>query len=204
MNIGDVISFDKYQWRIIEIKDSAMLLITEHIVNQRPYHNLPEGVTWANSEIRAYLNGEFLEQFNSKSLSRMLKKTNKNNDNPWYGSEGGEDTNDIIFLLSLDEAVRYYFGDSSKNLDNPSSKQRYWFQRKDENNSKRQARYFDDSWWWWLRTPGRDNKRAVYIHGDGNIGIQGNRNFNYGSTTIHRATNDNSGGIRPAVWVKIY
>lgn len=33
-----------------------------------------------------------------------------------------------------------YFGDSRKNLEHPSPKQRYWFQRKEENNIKRQAR----------------------------------------------------------------
>ena len=32
----------------------------------------------------------------------------------------------------------------------------------------------DSVWWWWLRSPGRLNVKAVYVHGDGNIGIQGN------------------------------
>ncbi|MCG8685316.1 MAG: hypothetical protein MI892_10600, partial [Desulfobacterales bacterium] len=50
-------------------------------------------------------------------------------------------------------------------------------------------------WWWWLRSPGRDNRRAVYIHGDGYIGIQGNGPFRYNSSTIHPSTGDNSGGV---------
>lgn len=203
MQVGDQLQFDQYQWRILAIKNQELLLLTENMVCQRPYHDGPEAVTWADCELRRYLNGEFLDSFSSTNRERMLTVVNETPDNPWYGSEGGAMTQDTLFLLSLDEAVRHYFGDSSQNLDNPSPKQRYWFQRKDLNNQKRQADYLDSSWWWWLRTPGRDNKRAIYIHGDGNIGIQGNKSFKYSSTTRHRSTGDNSGGIRPAVWVRI-
>jgi hypothetical protein len=84
-----------------------------------------------------------------------------------------EDTVDRVFLLSLDEVVRAYFGDSSRLLDNPKPNQRYWFDRKDENNAKRKALFFESPWWWWTRTPGQAQQVAVYVHGDGNIGIQG-------------------------------
>jgi len=96
--------------------------------------------------------------------------------------------------------VCQYFGDSSSKLKNPGKNQRYWFERKDENNSKRIAKLLGKewSWWWWLRSPGRVNVKAVYIHGDGNIGIQGNNilkgNINDGECT---------GGVRPALWLKL-
>ncbi len=121
--------------------------------------------------------------------------------NPWYETEGGEDTYDRIFLLSLEEAVIKYFGDSRHCLENRSPKQRYWFQKKDHNNSLRRASFDGYIWWWWLRTPGRDKKRAIYIHGDGNIGIQGNGTYKYSSNTLHPKTLDNSGGIRPVLWL---
>lgn len=95
------------------------------------------------------------------------------------------------------------FGDSSKNLENRSSKQRYWFHKKDINNNKRRSSFEGYIWWWWLRSSGRDNRRAVYIHGDGNIGIQGNGTFRYSSNTIHPLTGDNSGGVRPALWLSL-
>ena len=60
--------------------------------------------------------------------------TNKNPNNPWYGSMGGEDTQDKIFLLTIEDVVCKYFGDSSRLLYNPSKNHRYWFQRKVENN----------------------------------------------------------------------
>ncbi|GHV39487.1 hypothetical protein FACS189490_03180 [Clostridia bacterium] len=106
-----------------------------------------------------------------------------------------------MFLLSLEEAVCRYFGDSGAKLYNPKKNQRYWFERKDENNGKRLAKlqWKDWYWWYWLRSPGRVGVKAVYIHGiDGNVGIQGN-NILKGNVADGKCT----GGVRPALWVKL-
>lgn len=203
MQIGDTVAFDRYQWRVLAVQNGAALLITENMVAQRAYHNHAGDVTWAECELRAYLNGAFYDAFSEANQSRILAVTNKTPDNPWYGSRGGVDTLDHIFLLTIEDAVCKYFGDSSKQLETRSPKQRYWFQRKDENNGKRRSTFDGYGWWWWLRSPGRDNRRAVYIHGDGNIGIQGNGTYRYSSNTLHPVTGDNCGGIRPALWLKL-
>lgn len=203
MQTGNLIAFDRYTWRVLALEKDAALLMTEEIVGQQPYHDRPGDVSWAGCALRKYLNGPFFDAFREESRARIRAVTNKTPDNPWYGAAGGEDTRDYIFLLSIDEAVRQYFGDSGKNLDNRSPKQRYWFQKKDENNVRRQAVCEGRSWWWWLRSPGRDNRRAVYIHGDGNLGIQGNGTYRYNSNTLHPLSGDNSGGIRPALWLAL-
>ena len=201
--IGSIISFGDYNWRVLDTQENAVLIITEEIIEQRAYHDARNDITWADCSLRKYLNGEFYDRFTATDKSRIISVLNKNCDNQWYGSRGGEDTWDYIFLLNIEETVCKYFGDSSKNLENRSAKQRYWFQKKDENNIKRRSKFDGYVWWWWLRSPGRDNRRAVYIHGDGNIGIQGNGTFRYSSNTIHPSTGDNSGGVRPALWLKL-
>lgn len=203
MEIGDHIALGKNEWRILDRQDNAVLLIAECVVEQRPYHNGAGDVTWADCALREYLNGAFYENFAPAEKERILPVVNNTPDNPWYGAGGGDDTLDRIFLLSMEETVCKYFGDSSGNLNNRSAKQRYWFQKKDENNVRRRAAFQGHVWWWWLRSPGRDNRRAVYVHGDGNIGIQGNGVYRYSSNTIHSTTGDNSGGVRPALWLKI-
>lgn len=203
MNVGEKIIFGNYEWRILEIQDDKILLITEEIIMQKDYHNKKEHITWKDCDLRKYLNIDFYNTFSSEEKERIIEVKNKNSDNLWYNSNGGEDTIDKIFLLSLDEVVRIYFGDSSYLLDNPLDKQRYWFQRKDENNINRITRYNGSIWWWWLRTPGKDNRYAVYVHGDGNIGIQGNGISKRNVKIIHPITLDNRGGIRPALWIKI-
>lgn len=200
-NIGRVMLFGGYNWRILDIKNNAALIITEYIIEQRSYHDAYKDITWADCSLRKYLNGEFYDKFNATDKSRIIPVINKNPDNQWYGSKGGVDTKDSIFILSIEEVVCQYFGDSSSKLQNPGKNQRYWFERKDENNSKRIARLEvnkEGIWWWWLRSPGRVNVKAVYIHGDGNIGIQGN-NILKGNISDGKCT----GGVRPALWLKL-
>ncbi len=201
MQVGDKISFGNYTWQVVDIQNDRALMITEHIIEQRPYHNAYVGITWADCSLRSYLNGEFYDRFCTEDKSRIVPVININSDNQWYGTNGGEDTRDRIFLLSMEEVVCLYFGDSSLKLYNPGRNQRYWFERKDENNRRRIARLEankEQIWWWWVRTPGRVNVKAVYIHGDGNIGIQGN-NILKGNIADGKCT----GGVRPALWLKL-
>jgi hypothetical protein len=165
--IGSTVSFGDYNWRILDIHNNMALIITEYIIEQRAYHDAYKDITWADCSLRKYLNGEFYDKFTATDKSRIIPVLNKNPGNQWYGSKGGADTQDSIFLLSIEEAVCQYFGDSSSKLYNRGKNQRYWFERKDENNSKRIARLEgkNGAWWWWLRSPGRVNVKAVYIFG---------------------------------------
>jgi hypothetical protein len=200
MQVGDKIIFDKYEWRVLDIQDNMALIITEYIIELRPYHDAYKDITWVDCSLRKYLNDEFYEKFTAADQARIVPVINKNLDNQWYGSKGGVDTKDSIFLLSIEEVACRYFGDSSSLLNNPKKNQRYWFERKDENNSKRSTRLEGVEWnsWWWLRSPGRINIKAVYIHGDGNIGIQGN-NILKGNISDGKCL----GGVRPALWLKL-
>lgn len=201
LGIASIMPFGSYNWRILDIQEDAALVITENIIDQRPYHDAYKDITWVDCALRAYLNGAFYDSFSAAEKSKIIPVMNQNHDNQWYGSTGGADTRDSIFLLSIEEAVCRYFGDSSSKLYDPRKNKRYWFERKDENNSKRIARLVPDKggiWWWWLRSPGRVNVKAVYIHGDGNIGIQGN-NILKGNLSDGRCT----GGVRPAMWLKL-
>ena len=200
MQAGDKILFGNYEWRVLEVQNNTALIITEYIIEQRAYHNAYKDITWADCSLRKYLNSEFYDRFSVAEKSRIIPVLNKNPDNQWYGTKGGTDTQDSIFLLSIEETVCRYFGDSSSKLYSPGKNQRYWFERKDKNNSKRIARLEkrkEGSWWWWLRSPGRVSIKAVYIHGDGNIGIQGN-NILKGNISDGEC----KGGVRPALWLK--
>ena len=199
IKMDSTLSFGGYNWRVLEIQDNMALLITEDIIEQRAYHDAYKDITWADCSLRKYLNGEFYDKFSEADKSRIMPVLNKNLDNQWYGSKGGVDTKDSIFLLSIEEVCKY-FGDSRSKLYNRGKNQRYWFERKDENNNKRIARFEGETWgsWWWLRSPGRVSVKAVYIHGDGNIGIQGN-NILKGNISDGKCT----GGVRPALWLKL-
>ena len=200
MQVGDKIIFGEYEWRVLYIQNNTALIITEYIIEQRAYHDAYKDITWADCSLRKYLNDEFYGKFTAADQTRVIPVINENPDNQWYGSKGGADTMDSIFLLSLEEVTCQYFGDSSSKLYSPGKNQRYWFQRKDENNSNRVTRLKGEEWstWWWLRSPGRVSVKAVYVHGDGNIGIQGN-NILKGNI----ADGECKGGVRPALWLML-
>ena len=195
MQTGDSLFFHKYEWFVLDIRDNAALIISEQVIENRAYHSSYVDSTWADCVLRKYLNGEFYDGFNAADKSRIIQTCNVNPDNPWYGAKGGEDTKDYIFLLSIEEVVCKYFGDSSHILLNPGKqKYKYWFDKKDENNQKRLTNGS-----WWLRSPGRTNRLAAYIHGlapnqadssGGCVGINGNNISGLG-------------GLRPALWLKL-
>ncbi|MEG0775510.1 DUF6273 domain-containing protein, partial [Clostridium sp.] len=65
MQVGDKIVLDRYEWRILDIQNNTALIITEDIIEQRPYHDAYKDITWADCALRKYLNGEFYDKFNA-------------------------------------------------------------------------------------------------------------------------------------------
>jgi len=197
-NLNGTVKFGEYDWRVLCTENGASLLITENIIGQRRYHSSHAGITWEECDLRKYLNGEFYEKFGESEKSRILTVTNKNPDNPWYGTKGGGDTEDRVFVLSLEEAVKY-LGDSG---DLKNRRGWYWenseFSLKDGKggfindlyNDKRIAAFEGENDWWWLRTPGEYDHCAVRVGYVGRVRVIGIY-VNY------------IRGVRPALWVKI-
>ncbi len=199
MQAGDKIRFGEYDWRVLTAEDDKVLIITDKIIEHRSYHSKYVDITWAECSLREYLNTEFYDRFFEAEKAKIVPVINKNPDNPWFHTIGGEDTEDKVFILSLEELACKYFGDSSSLLYNPRKNQRYWYERKDANNDKRSAELWnrEQRWWYWIRTPGRFSIKAVYVFPDGNIGIHGN-NILKGNVADGYCT----GGVRPAMWIK--
>ena len=53
--INDIITFGKYNWQLLDIKDDRALIITKDIIDLRWYHNDFVDITWADCELRTYL-----------------------------------------------------------------------------------------------------------------------------------------------------
>ena len=204
--VGEVISFGDIQWRVLDTQDDRVLLLSEYIIDLRPYHGTEGSITWEHSDIRAWLNGEFYNRFSAEERARINVTQVVNNDNPWFGTPGGNNTTDRVFLLSLDEVVRY-FGDSGE-LANPRSRDdEQWWGFHDQYDETREARIAPSEertftfarqgeaitlndgshWWWLLRSPGFSNFAA---HVSGHVNVHGGDIYGIG------------GGIRPAMWVE--
>jgi hypothetical protein len=196
--IGDVIPFGEYNWRVLDVQGDRALIITEDVLDEkRKYHEQFAEVTWETCDLRKYLNSEFLDKFDK---DKIILTDNKNPDNLWYGTKGGNDTQDKIFLLSLEE-VDYYFGNSG---DYSSMKRKKYNNGKflPDNNgycfsnthdsSRKATNGKGEACWWWLRSPGDDSNYVASVVGDGCVRVLGIYVFdNY------------YGGFRPALWLKL-
>ena len=204
--IGQIIDFGGYQWRILDIHDKRALIITENVIFQSIYHDEKISMTWEKCRIRSYLNQEFYYGFSESDRGRIIETMIPNPPNPWFGTSGGNDTIDNIFLLSLDEVIKY-FGDSG---DLKNRKGWYWNDGnpvlgdgkgiliKDQFDENRTAYMLDNTsaqrdigrTYWRLRTPGK-SEDLVMIIWHGWIGLDGNELFM------------TDGGIRPALWLRL-
>ncbi|MCL2002730.1 MAG: DUF6273 domain-containing protein [Oscillospiraceae bacterium] len=130
-NIGEIMEFGGYEWLVLDVQGGKAFLLSEKVLESRKYHNEGIDITWADSDLRAYLNGEFLSSFSESDRARIAETSIINNDNPEYGTPGGNNTVDKIFLLSIDEALAYFANDSARIAYDSGGK----------------------AIWWWLRSP---------------------------------------------------
>jgi tetratricopeptide (TPR) repeat protein len=140
-SVGDRVHFGDIDWRVLDVQDGRVLLISWDILEQRAYNNEQADVTWETCSLRAYLNSEFLAaHFSEDEQGRIALSTIINDDNPEYGTPGGNDTEDKVFLLSINEVTGYLISDSD-----------------------REAKYQGSGHWWCLRSPGVDASSAADV-----------------------------------------
>lgn len=129
-------------WRVLRREENRALLLCERKAAVLPYHREPQEVTWESCDLRRWLNAVFLPlSFSEAERARILPVSLHTPDNPQFGSSGGADTEDRLFLLSLEESLALLPEDADRALD----------------------------CWWWLRSPGFDNAFAASVTPDGSV-----------------------------------
>ena len=207
-NPGEIIQFGGYGWRVLDVQDNRALIITEDIIGVRPYDSDFDSEftdeVWATCSLRKYLNDGFLNKFTPEDRERIIETKVDNPANLWYGTKGGKDTDDKIFLLSLEEADRYfgnsgdYLNERRKDFDFDSEK----FEEDEENggyfsnahDSDRQAKYNGIPTFWWLRSPGIHKGSAASVFYNGGICVFGLDLYCVLEVMC---------GVRPALWLEI-
>lgn len=194
-DIGDTIVFGNYhganEWLVLDKQNGKVLLISKDCLDTKPYNEEYEPVTWETCTLRQWLNGEFINgAFAEKEKALICDTYLQNPDNPKEGTDGGNDTTDKVFLLSIDEAEKYF-----------------------DNTVARRAGATDyaiangigmtgsGGSYWWLRSPGSVNDRAASVSYDGYVEESGER-VN-GTDYTFNGYIDVNYGVRPAIWVNI-
>jgi hypothetical protein len=171
-------------WRVLTIdeKGKRALLITDKVIDSRSYHGTYKSVTWAECDLRKWLNEKFLETaFTEAERKRIAPAENENPANKAYGTAGGRSTKEKVFLLSIDEAERFFRSDGDRAAEATDFAGKQGVLTRDDRMG----------WWWWLRSPGGSRHRAACVRPGGDI-------YDYGCYVYTDYV-----GVRPALWLNL-
>lgn len=103
------------EWDVISASGGKAVLISHKILYSMEFDSSTGETTWEDSDIRAWLNGDFYNNsFNETEKNRIITVTNENPGNCYYTSDGDDysygsnDTQDNVYLLSVEDLLKYY------------------------------------------------------------------------------------------------
>ena len=200
LNVGDVVEFGKYEqdnntsngkedveWNVLAKEDNRVLLISKYALDCKQYNSTYTDVTWETCSLRQWLNGTFLNDAFSTEKQALIQDTYVSADaNPDCSTDPGNATTDKIFLLSINEAKKYFCSDEDR-MCVPTEY------------AKANGAY-TSNWYtkngvptcvWWVRSPGFFRNYAALVGDDGSV--------DYGGLYVHY----DHAYVRPAMWVSI-
>ena len=176
---NDYFKYEPIKWRVLRYENSEAFLLSEAILDSQPYHSENEEIDWEKSSIRAWLNNEFINKAFSDEENKAINTVELiNKDNSKYGTQGGKNTSDKLFLLSLSE------------VDGTEESKEYGFWDKKTRKCKNDN-FSEETYFWWLRSPGNSSHDAAGVYYYGWV-------FGYGYDV-----QELTGGIRPALYLNL-
>lgn len=207
VKIGETITFGKYEqdknknngpedieWIVLDIKDGNCLLISKCGLDAKAYNESdsvfnPKETIWEKCSLRKWLNRDFLQEAFFTDEQSLIQITNVNNSvsNGQWDTDGGNDTEDKIFLLSHQEVFEQYPQILKQNecIITPYAISNGAYNRPGKNTDGKLTGC------WWLRSPGLSQDSAEYI--------SDYLNLNGKSDIVSTSSNC----IRPALWIKM-
>lgn len=109
--------YEPIKWRVLSINEDgtdAFVMADEVIDLTNYYHDNSVEITWEKSNVREWLNNTFLTTaFNEAEINAIKETTVTTADNKWSGEAGGNDTDDKVYLPSIEEMLETAYGFSS-------------------------------------------------------------------------------------------
>lgn len=201
--------YEPIKWRVLNRNGNDAFLLADVVLDDQLYNTNFTDVTWKTSSMRSWLNGygasvnqpridysrkNFIDTAFTASQKNAIYTTNVvNNNNINYGTAGGSNTSDKIFLLSESEVY------------NTATAEKYGFVKErytiDEAKRSSCSTYAyamgvgavrgEISVNWWLRSPGDDSESAAEVDGYGWVISVGGSVSNYDA------------GVRPALHLNL-
>ncbi|MBQ3072558.1 MAG: TIR domain-containing protein [Oscillospiraceae bacterium] len=201
IKVGSYITFGAYEqdnntsngkenieWLVLEKQDDKTLVISKEVLDFKPHRTSYRDVTWESSELRNWLNTNFINTAFSAEEKKLIPTVTVPADkNPEYNTDPGNATQDRVFLLSIAEANKYFSSSSARRC-KPSAYvvalETYGYIE-------------NEPCPWWLRSPGSYQSRVAYVDEDGDVYDDD------GVIVFHADPGSGPKGVRPALWIDL-
>ena len=154
-DVGDVMFFGTYgkediEWQVLVKEEGRILVVSRYALDYRKYNSSLEQVTWETCSLRKWLNDDFVNAAFSTEEKAMIPTVTVSADkNPDCRTDPGKATEDKVFLLSVNEAKKYFSSNEARKCTMMTNKQD------------------DVRCFWWLRTPGNSLSSAALVNSNG-------------------------------------
>ena len=158
------------KWRVLSVNGNDAFLLADRNLDAGSYNEKFTDVTWATCTLRTWLNDTFLNTAFTPAEQTAIKNTTVvNKDNPYYGTEGGENTIDKVYLLSIAEVCNTAYGFNGEFDTNSETREaKNTAYAKECGAWTSTSTEYEGNGWWWLRSPGTDRSiNASYVDDSG-------------------------------------
>ena len=226
--VGDIIKFGHYEqdgntangkeeieWQVLKVESDRVLVVSKYGLDCKKYNDKYANVTWETCTLRQWLNNDFKNAaFTATEQAKIPTVTIVNKNNPKYGTAGGNNTNDQIFCLSLEEMESYFGNYSWYDSENMygfnqnlicaptqyaenNGAYTYTITESDYNSGLKDKGYTSDvigrrGGCWWLRSPGDYSSTACFVF-----------YFGYAGVRYSNSVEDGYSAVRPALFLNI-
>lgn len=160
--------WERIKWRVLQNDDSTLFVVADQGLDCKDYNEELTSIKWESSTLRNWLNDTFYRTaFSSNEQNAIVEQTLVNEDNQYFGTKGGNDTKDNVYLLSYKEAINPDYG-FCENYDTYSVSRR--LQTSDYAHALGVYNTNDNyagNCRWWLRSPGSFTDIAAYVNCSG-------------------------------------
>jgi len=193
-SVGDIITFGSYEqdndldngqepleWIVLDVQDGKAMLLTKYCIDTVIFYPKRVSMYWGKSDLRAWMNGDFLQEAFTAEEQECILTTTVKNDNPHGVKGAGEDTLDKIYLLSKSEVLNFF----------PEMADRVAYPTEYAKSKGCTVDPETGSCRWWTRTPGARTKDICGMRLDGRISSYGMQDVDWPTNTM-----------RPVMWVQ--
>ena len=187
------------EWLVLAREGNKALLISRYGLDVQPYNRESTDNTWEKCTLRTWLNGTFLNKaFTAQEQEGILVTNVDNSASQGYsgwGTSGGNNTRDKVFLLSYAEANKYFgvqhksVSGAQDNMKSRISPTSYARKQGAFTDSSYQTTDGTDAGWWWLRSLSDDQSFAAFVYYDGSL--------------LGLNVDCDCAVVRPALWVNL-